>query len=103
MIMSVANTPAFGAKVPLKSAKKWIPRTEYQQKQIERLNAQIGIISRDTDSLYLHGYDDAGRLTRDAREGIAKNESQVESIKAQIDLLKSEIARRFEKEQKEVI
>ena len=98
MIMAVSNGPAFAGKLPTKVPKgKWIPRTEYQQKQIEQLKAQIGIINRDTDSLYLHGYDDAGRLTRDAREGIAKNESQVESIKTQIDLLKSEIARRFEK------
>lgn len=98
MIMSISNGPAFAGKLPTRVPKrKWHPRTEYQQKQIEQLNAQIGIINRDTDSLYLHGYDDAGRLTRDAREGIAKNESAIDGIRAQIDLLKSEIARRFEK------
>ena len=94
MIMSVSNSPSFGAKLPKKA---WVPRTEYQQKQIERLNAQIGIISRDTDSLYKNGYDVSGRLTSDARTSIAANDLQIEGIKAKIDLLKEEIARRFQK------
>lgn len=96
MIMAVSNGPSFGAKVP-KSAKKWITRTEYQKGQIEQLTAQMGIINRDTDALYKNGYDVSGKLTREARDAIAKNESQLVGIRANIELLKSEIARRFEK------
>lgn len=95
MIKAVMNSPSFAGKVPAKPT-KWISRTEYQQNQIEQLRAQIGIINRDTDSLYKNGYDVAGRLTKDARVSIAKNESAIDGIKSKIDLLKTEISRRFE-------
>lgn len=97
MMMSVSGGPSFGQKFPINKVNKYISKTEYQQKQIERLTAQIGIINRDTDSLYKNGYDDAGRLTRDAREAIAYNESQLDTIRVTIDLLKEEVSRRLQK------
>lgn len=97
MIMSVSNSPSFAGKIPTKSPSRYIPKTEYQQNKIKELTAQIGIINRDTDSLYKNGYDVSGRLTADARNAIAKNESQLDSIRSHIDFLKAEIARRFEK------
>ncbi len=97
MIMSVTNSPSFGAKLPVKKASRYISKTEFQQNKIEQLKAEIGIVNRDTDSLYKSGYDDSGRLMPDARVSIAKNESKIDSIKSHIDLLKTEIARRCAK------
>ncbi|MCM1266183.1 MAG: hypothetical protein NC200_08300 [Candidatus Gastranaerophilales bacterium] len=96
MILSVSNSPAFAARMP-KPKKSWIPKGQYQQQKIDQLTSQIDIINRDTDNLYKMGYDVSGRLSSDARNSIAQNESQIERIKSQIDWLKQEIAMRIQK------
>lgn len=91
MINMMSNNLSFGAKVPKisgKSVKKWLPKAEYEAREIARKEEQIKIIEDHTDSLYKYCTTDSGELSKEASRQVAINNNEILSLRAKIEEIK---------------